>query len=56
MHGKMKKITFKNLIFGNFRGPEVVESSSYQKNIGDEFTHFIMLEDRCELSQHWPPY
>ena len=32
-------MTFKYLIFENFRGPEVVGSSSYQKNIGTEFTH-----------------
>ena len=37
--GRWKKLTFKNLIFGNFWGPEVVGSSSYQKNIGAEFTH-----------------
>ena len=42
-------MTFKPLIFENFRGPEVVGSSSYQKNIGAEITHyFIVLEDRCE--------
>ena len=35
----MKKIDFQNLIFGNFWDPEVVESSSYQKNIGVELTH-----------------
>ena len=27
------------LIFANFWGPEVVGSSSYQKNIGAQFTH-----------------
>jgi hypothetical protein len=36
---KGKKLTFKNLIFGNFWGPEVVGSSSYQKNICAELTH-----------------
>ena len=36
--GKMKKVTFKPLIFDNFRGPEVVGSSLYQKNIGAKFT------------------
>ena len=35
----MKKCTFKNLIFGNFWGPEVIGSILYQKNIGAEFTH-----------------
>ena len=48
----MKKLTFKNLIFGNFWGPEVVGSSAYQKDIGADiysFTlAFIVLED-------WPP-
>jgi hypothetical protein len=34
-----KKMTFKNLIIGNFWGPEVVGSSSCQKNIGVKFTH-----------------
>ena len=37
--GRWKKMTFKNLIFGNFWGPEVVGSSLYQKNIGVKFTH-----------------
>jgi hypothetical protein len=37
--GRLRKLTFKNLIFGNFRGPEVVGSSSYQKNIGAELIH-----------------
>ena len=31
-------MTFKNLIFGNFWGTEVVGSSLYQKNIGAELT------------------
>ena len=37
--GRWKKMTFKNLIFGKFWGPEVVGSSSYQTNIGKELTH-----------------
>ena len=37
--GKLNKVTFKPLIFENFRGPEVVGSSLYQKNIGAKFTH-----------------
>ena len=38
--GKMKISDFKPLIFENLRGPEVVGSCSYQKNIGAKFTHF----------------
>ena len=37
--GKGKYVTFKPLIFEDFQGPEVVGSSSYQKNIGVKFTH-----------------
>ena len=37
--GKIKELTFKTLIFGNFWGLEVVGSSLYQKNIGAESTH-----------------
>ena len=40
--GRWKKMTFKNLIFGNFWGPEVVGSSLYQKNIGAQFTHLYV--------------
>ena len=40
--GKWKEVTFKPLIFENFGGPEVVGSSSYQKNIGAELTHLYM--------------
>ena len=36
------KITFKPLIFEKFRGPEIVGSNLYQKNIGAEFTHLYM--------------
>ena len=39
--GRWKKLTFKNLIFGNLWGPEVVGSSSYQKNIGAELSHCV---------------
>ena len=46
MHGKTKIIEFWNLIFGNLWGPEVVESSLYQKNIGMEFTH-LYLKKQC---------
>ena len=35
-------MTFKPLIFENFRGPEVVGSSLYQKNIGAQFTHLYV--------------
>ena len=41
--GRWKKLTLKNLIFGNFWGPEVDGSSLYQKNIGAELTLFIGL-------------
>ena len=37
--GRWQKLTLKNLIFGNFWGPEEVGSSLYQKNIGAKFTH-----------------
>ena len=39
--GRRKYLTFKTLIFGNFWGPEVVGSNSYQKNIGVKFTHCV---------------
>ena len=37
---RRKYMTFKPLIFENFWGPEVVGSSSYQKNIGVK-THCV---------------
>ena len=39
---RTKLSTLKTLIFANFWGPEVVGSSSYQKNIGAKFTHLYI--------------
>ena len=57
MHGKIKKLTFKRLIYGNFWGPEVVGSTLYQNDIGAELTQLYrsslyILIDRCNP----PPY
>ena len=40
--GRTKLTTLKMLIFANFWGPEVVGSSSYQKNIWAKFTHLYI--------------
>ena len=39
---RTKLSTLKTLIFANFWGPEVVGSSSCQKNIGAKFTHLYI--------------
>ena len=39
---RTKLSNLKTLIFANFWGPEVVGSSSYQKNIGAKFTHLYI--------------